>query len=157
MAKTPWQYLGCKSHCWKAHFFKICFFIKYFHQRLLSLVNKGLHAAIIWLSPLIHEGEQRYKPYIVSDPRMVSLLTPPLKNPGYAPSISMYTSIYWPGCKENPFYSAWHSGKLKLALILLAQTSFQLAQKTFFDEQNWFHSSSIIRIPQKTSLARRAR
>ena len=34
----------------------------------------GLHAAIIRLSPLIHEGEQRYKPYIVDDPRMVSLL-----------------------------------------------------------------------------------
>ena len=33
----------------------------------------GLHAAIIRLSPLIHEGEQRYKPYIVGDPRMVSL------------------------------------------------------------------------------------
>ena len=46
----------------------------------------GLHAAIIRLSPLIHEGEQRYKPYIVGDPRMVSLsVTPPLKNPGYAP------------------------------------------------------------------------
>ena len=43
--------------------FKICFFVKYFRQRLLSLVNMGLHAAIIRLSPLIHEGEQRYKPY----------------------------------------------------------------------------------------------
>ena len=54
--------------------------------RLLSLVNIGLHAAIIRLSPLIHEGEQRYKPYIVGDPRMVSLsVTPLLKNPGYAP------------------------------------------------------------------------
>ena len=30
VAKTPWQYLGRKSHCWKAHFFKICFFVKYF-------------------------------------------------------------------------------------------------------------------------------
>ena len=59
VAKTPWQYLGRKSHCWKAHFFKICFFVKYFRQRLLSLVNMGLHAAIIRLSPLIHEGEQR--------------------------------------------------------------------------------------------------
>ena len=75
MAKTPWQYLGRKSHCWKAHFFKICFFVKYFRQRLLSLVNMGLHAAVIRLSPLIHEGEQRYKPYIVGDPRMVSLLS----------------------------------------------------------------------------------
>ena len=60
VAKTPWQYLGRKSHCWKAHFFKICFFVEYFRQRLLSLVNMGLHAAIIRLSPLIHEGEQRW-------------------------------------------------------------------------------------------------
>ena len=47
-------------------------FLKFvFRQRLLSLVNKGLHAAIIRLSPLIHEGKQLYKPYIVGDPRMV--------------------------------------------------------------------------------------
>ena len=78
MAKTPWQYLGRKSHCWKAYFFKICFFVKYFRQWLLSLVNMGLHAAIIPLSPLIHEGEQRYKPYIVGDPQMVSLSVTPL-------------------------------------------------------------------------------
>ena len=63
--------------------------VKYFRQRFLSLVNMGLHAAIIRLIPLIHEGEQRYKLYIVGDPRMVSLLRPPppptrLKNPGYA-------------------------------------------------------------------------
>ena len=45
----------------------------------------GLHATIIRLSPLIHEGEKRYKPYIVGDPRMV---TPPLKNPGYAPDLT---------------------------------------------------------------------
>ena len=30
VAKTSWQYLGRKSHCWKAHFFKICFFVQYF-------------------------------------------------------------------------------------------------------------------------------
>ena len=78
VAKTPWQYLGRKSHCWKHHFFKICFFVKYFRQRLLSLANMGLHAAIIQSSPLIHEWEQRYKPYIVGDPRMVSLLWSPL-------------------------------------------------------------------------------
>ena len=65
-------------------------FLKFvFRQRLLSLVNKSLHAAIIRLSPLIHEGKQRYKPYIVGDPRMmiwwVATVTPPLKNPGYAP------------------------------------------------------------------------
>ena len=83
VAKTPWQYIGSKSHCWKAHFFKICLFVKYFRQRLLSLVNMGLHAAIIRRSPLKHEGEQLYKPCIVGDPRMV---TPPLKNPGYAPA-----------------------------------------------------------------------
>ena len=57
VAKTPWQYLGRKSRCWKAHFFKICFFVKYFRQRLLSLVNMGLHAAIIQLRPLIHDVE----------------------------------------------------------------------------------------------------
>ena len=34
----------------------------------------GVHAAIIRLSPLIHEGKQRYKPYKVGDPGMVSLL-----------------------------------------------------------------------------------
>ena len=84
VAKTPWQYLDRKSYCWKAHFFEICFFVKYFRQRLLSLVNMGLYAAIIRLSPLIHEGEQRYKPHIVGDPWMVSLsVTPPLKNLGY--------------------------------------------------------------------------
>ena len=53
-------------------------FVKYFRQRLLSFVNIGLHATIIWLSPLIHEREQWYKPYIIGDPRMVSLLWPPL-------------------------------------------------------------------------------
>ena len=54
-------------------------FVKYFRQRLLSLVNIGLHAAIIRLSPLIHGGEKRYK----------ASVTPPLKNPGYAPALSM--------------------------------------------------------------------
>ena len=79
LAKTPWQYLGRKRHhCWKALFFKICFFEKYFRQRLFSLVDMGLRAMIIRLSPLIHEGEQRYKPNIVGNPRMVSLLWPPL-------------------------------------------------------------------------------
>ena len=97
VAKTPWQYLGRKSHCWKAHFFKICFFVEYFRQRLLSLVNMGLHAAIIRLSPLTHEGEQRYKPYIVGDPQMV---TPPLKNSGYAPA----SSCVFP---TEPWESLW--------------------------------------------------
>ena len=40
--------------------------------------SMGLHAAIIRLSPLIHEGEQLYKSYIVGDPQMVSLLWCPL-------------------------------------------------------------------------------
>ena len=51
----------------------------------------GLHAAIIRLNALIHEGEQRYQPYIVGDPRMV---TPPLKNPGYAPEYSGKLSVH---------------------------------------------------------------
>ena len=85
VAKTPWQYLGRKSHCWKAHFFKICFFVKYFRQRLLSLVNMGLHAAIIRLSPLIHKGEQLYKQCIGGDPQMV---TPPFEKSWLRPCIT---------------------------------------------------------------------
>ena len=50
------------------------------------------------------------------------------------------------GCKENLFYSFPFSQAE--ASILLAQTSFQLAPKTF--------CSSVIQIPHKTSLARRA-
>ena len=75
--------LAVKAIVEKPTFLKICFFVKYFRQRLLSLVNMGLHAAIIRRSPLKHEGEQLYKPCIVGDPRMV---IPPLKNPGYAPA-----------------------------------------------------------------------
>ena len=96
MAKTPWQFLGSKSHCWKAHFFKICFFVKYFRQRLLSIVNMGLHAAIIRLSPLIREGLRLYKPCIVGDPRM---MTPPLKNPGYAPDFSLLCDVWIARCR----------------------------------------------------------
>ena len=64
--------------------------VKYFRQRLLSLVNMGLHAAIIRLSPLIREGLRLYKPCIVGDPRM---MTPPLKNPGYAPDFSLLCDV----------------------------------------------------------------
>ena len=73
--------------------FKICFFVKYFRQRLLSLVNKGLHAAIIRLSLLIHEGEQRFKPYIVGDPRMLilsSLCDPPFEKSWLRPCGEAY-------------------------------------------------------------------
>ena len=113
VAKTPWQHLGRKSHCWKAHFFKICFFVKYFRQRLLSLVNMGLHAAIIRLSPLIREGEQRYKPYIVGDPRMVSLsVTPPLKNPGYAPATM--TFLWTVDISSSLFWHSTEVGKIKM-------------------------------------------
>ena len=99
VVKTPWQYLGRKSHCWKAHFLKICFFVKYSRQRLLSLVNMGLHAAIIRLSNRlldwarwytressgINHIDNRRSP---DGPRMViwwvASVTPALKNPGYA-------------------------------------------------------------------------
>ena len=84
--------LAVKAIVEKPTFLKFVFFVKYFRQRLLSLVKMGLQAMIIRLSPLIHEGKQRCKPYIVGDPRMVSLsVTPPLKNPGYAP-VSFYFS-----------------------------------------------------------------
>ena len=49
---------------------------------LLSLPSRSP----IRLSQLIHEGEQRYKPYTVGHPRMV---TPPLKKPGYAPGLEV--------------------------------------------------------------------
>ena len=53
------------------------------HDNILAVkaIVMGLHAAIIRLSPLIHEGEQRYKPYIVGhivgDPRVVRTIPPP--------------------------------------------------------------------------------
>ena len=57
----------------------------------------ALHAAIILLSRLIHEGEQRHKPYIVGDPRMViwwvASVTPPLKNPGYAHAKHFFNNV----------------------------------------------------------------
>ena len=36
-----------KKHFWKAHFCEICFVSKYFRQRLLYLVNMGLHTTLI--------------------------------------------------------------------------------------------------------------
>ena len=60
--------LAVKAIFEKPTFLKFLFFsVKYFCQRLLSLVNMGL-PAIIRLNPLIHEGEQRYKQNIVGDP-----------------------------------------------------------------------------------------
>ena len=98
----------------KPTFLKFVFCVKYFRQWLLSLVNMGLHAAIIRLSPLIHKGEQRYKPYIIGDPRMVSLLNitsslcdPPFEKSWLRP---------WPQCKRtlsrlpNSCVSNWWGG-----------------------------------------------
>ena len=44
---------------------KPTFYVKYFRQRLLSLVNMGLHVAIIRLRPLIHEGSRENRMYKV--------------------------------------------------------------------------------------------
>ena len=69
----------------------------------------GLHAAIIRLSPLIDESEQRYKPYIVGDPRMVSLSvtppppSPPSKNPGYAPEVSILIQVAFGNNRNDHF------------------------------------------------------
>ena len=49
-------------------------------------------------------------------------------------------------------FTACLSGKLK---SFLAKTSFQIAPNLFDEHENWFHSSSLIHIPQKTSLAHR--
>ena len=53
--------LAVKTIVEKPTFLKFVFFVKQFRPRFLSLVNMGLHPAIMRLSPLIHEGEQRYK------------------------------------------------------------------------------------------------
>ena len=55
----------------------------------------GLHAAIIRLSPLIHEAEQRYKPYIVGDPRMVTPPPPPFEKSWLRPWmwVKMYCRV----------------------------------------------------------------
>ena len=58
-------------------------------------------------------------------------------------------------CRASQLSSLFFSGE-SLSLLKSCyrvqrksfQTSFQLAQK-LFDEQNWFHSSSVIWIPQK--------
>ena len=93
--------LAVKAIDEKPTFLKFVFFVKYFRQRLLSLVNMGLHAAIIRLSPLIHEGEQRYKPKLVGDPRTVSLLNitkslcgPPFEKSWLRPCVITRTSLY---------------------------------------------------------------
>ena len=58
--------------------FSFNFFIsKYFHQRLLSACTPRLIRA----RPLIHKGEQRYKQYIVGDPRMLTHDVSPSKCP----------------------------------------------------------------------------
>ena len=111
-AKTPWQYLGRKSRCWKAHFFKICFFVKYFRQRLLSLVNMGLHAAIIRLNPLIHEREQRW----------VASVTSPLKNPGYAPAKSSIWKRIGPDS-----WTKWPKPPWRIIVIYILISFFSLS------------------------------
>ena len=79
-----------------AHFLKICFFVKYSRQRLLSLVNMGLHAAIIRLSNRLLDWARWYTRessginhiYNRRSPDgdlVSSLCDPRLENPGYAP------------------------------------------------------------------------
>ena len=55
---------------------------------------------------------------------------------------------------KKVIFKACHSGKLKLAYT--SPNVISTSPKNIFDEQNWFHSSSVICIPQKTSLACRA-
>ena len=143
MAKTPWQYLGRKSHCWKAHFFKICFFVKYFRQRLLSLVNMGLHAAIIRLSPLIHEGEQRYKPYIVGNPRMVSLLWPPFEKSWLRPWTH---GLYFLRIRSNWLVSCQWICKLK-GRGRSARTGNHYTHLLHSDQYRLFNHPDLVRIP----------
>ena len=70
----------------------------------------GLHAAIIRLSPLIHEREQRYKPNIVDIVDMTIwwvasvIPPPPLKNPGYAPE---HLTSFWTRWRWLPTQLSW--------------------------------------------------
>ena len=82
----------------KPTFLKFVFFVKCFRQRLLSLVNIGLYAPIIRLSPLIHEGEQRYKSYIVGDSRMVT--PPPAPAPLWKILATPLLGSCWGICKK---------------------------------------------------------
>ena len=59
--------LAVKAIVQKPTVLKFVFFVKYFRQRLLFLVNMGLHTVIIQLSPRTREGKKRYKPYIVGE------------------------------------------------------------------------------------------
>ena len=63
LSKQPTIFRWRKRHdnilAVKAIVEKPTFLKKYFRQRLLSLVNMGLHGAIIRLSQLIDEGEQQ--------------------------------------------------------------------------------------------------
>ena len=58
----------------------------------------------------------------------------------------------WQGAKKIVF-TACHSSKLKLAFT--SPDVISTSHKNFLTS-NWFHSSSVIQIPQKTSLSRRA-
>ena len=61
--------LAVKAIVEKPTFFKIFFFVKYFRQRLLSLVNMGLHAAIIRHDNLVSS---------LCDPPLWKILATPL-------------------------------------------------------------------------------
>ena len=78
----------------------------------------GLPAAIIGLSPLIHEGEQWYKPYIVGDPPDgVPVCDPPFEKSWLRPCI-MISNIpieKLPGCVFpilNNYVHYWRSSNL---------------------------------------------
>ena len=74
------------------------------------------------MSPLIQEGKQRNKPYIVGDPRMVirwlASVTLSLKNPGYTPEVYIAVNPNHPSdalttllqCVENIF--SWNTRNL---------------------------------------------
>ena len=152
MAKTP---CGRKSHCWKAHFFKISFFVKYFRQRLLS--NTGLHAAIIRLSPLIHEGEQRVSSlcdHILGDPGAVSRTglkgaTKVFKHGRKSPWVSTLTGPFpngqknagsWLGTKNALYYCAQSANSFSWVLFASSYT------KPEYNNQSIIPSTDVIQL-----------
>ena len=79
VAKTPWQCLGRKSHCWKAHFFKICFFLGAIYFVGLSCpLYSHCSSQNCNIKPNMHGVDVDMTIWWVTS------VTPPLKSPGYA-------------------------------------------------------------------------
>ena len=76
----PWWYLSLKSHCWKAHFFMICF--------VSLLLPKNVQLRKTW-----HGGRNGN---LESSLCLTQCCPPPMKNSGYAPEDTVHNLSVWP-------------------------------------------------------------